>query len=71
MLHAQSAVILSGAGALLLAVDALKQRKDLLVKHIRKGVERLPEEVRKSLCDGVEIPDIEWDAKTGAARISM
>ncbi|MDO9052932.1 MAG: GSU2403 family nucleotidyltransferase fold protein [Gallionella sp.] len=58
-------------GALLLAVDALKQRKDLLVKHISKGVELLPEEVRKSLCDRVEIPDIEWDAKTGVARIGV
>lgn len=55
-------------GELLLAVDALKHRDDFLVKHIKQGVERLPEEVRSSLCDKIEIPDIEWDTKLGAAR---
>ena len=55
-------------GELLLAVDALKHRDDFLVKHIKKGVERLPEEVRSPLCDKIEIPDIEWDTKMGAAR---
>lgn len=55
-------------GELLLAVDALKHRDDFLVKHIKQGVERLPEEVRSSLCDKIEIPDIEWDTKLGAAK---
>lgn len=55
-------------GELLLAVDALKNRNDFLAKHIKKGAERLPSEVRSSLGDAVEIPDIEWDATAGAAR---
>jgi hypothetical protein len=32
-----------------LAVDTLKQRDDFLAKHVKKGVERLPEEVRSLL----------------------
>lgn len=55
-------------GELLLAVDALKNRNDFLAKHIKKGAERLPEEVRSSLGDTVEISDIEWDVTVGAAR---
>lgn len=58
-------------GELLLAVDALKQRDDFLARHIKKGIERLPEEVRSSLCDTIEIPDIKWDTKIGAARLKV
>lgn len=58
-------------GELLLAVDALKGRDDLLVKYIKQGVGRLPEEVQSSFCDKIEIPDIEWDTKIGAARFKL
>ena len=46
-------------GELLIAVDALKNREDLLALHIKKGAERLPEEVRASFNETVTIPDIE------------
>ncbi|HEX7455281.1 MAG TPA: GSU2403 family nucleotidyltransferase fold protein [Gallionella sp.] len=58
-------------GELVLAADKLKHRKDLLVNHIKKGVERLPEDVRLSFCDVVEIPEIEWDTEIGAARLKL
>lgn len=56
-------------GELLLAVDALKKRDDLLLKHVGQGVERLPEDVRMQLRGKVEIPGVEWDTKTGTARL--
>jgi hypothetical protein len=56
-------------GELLLAVDALKSRNDFLARHIKKGVERLPAEVKSALGEMVKIPDIEWDTSVGAARL--
>jgi len=58
-------------GELLLAADKLKYRNDFLANHIKKGVERLPEKVRLSLCNVVEIPEIEWDTEIGAARLKL
>jgi hypothetical protein len=55
-------------GELLLAVDALKSRNDFLAMHIKKGAERLPEEVRLAFGDVVDILDVEWDTMAGAAR---
>lgn len=58
-------------GELLLAADQLNQRNDFLANHIKKGIERLPEALKLSFCNLVEIPEIEWDTTRGVVRVKL
>lgn len=55
-------------GALILAADALGARDDLLAGFVKKGVDRLPTELRSAFYEVVTLPDVTWNTDIGGVE---
>lgn len=58
-------------GSLILAADALKARADLLSINVSKGIKQLSKDIKNALGDAVDIPEFEWDTRSGTVKLGQ